>query len=157
MFDCTLFRKTSEEANRRIASKKNERMAKAFAAVPFGERIVFVPHCMRDVEKCRAKEAAGYYLCAECGACKVGPISKKTKALGYRGLYILKGGKVAEKLAAELKPRAMVGVACFFEGVQGIKLGEKNRIIVQFVPLSKDGCAATDVVLEEVFKVLAQE
>jgi hypothetical protein len=66
----------------------------------------------------------------------------------------LKGGKTIEKLMVEHKPKAIIGVACFFEGVQGLKLGEKGGVAVQFVPLDKDGCAGTDVKLVAVYRVL---
>jgi hypothetical protein len=94
---------------------------------------------MRNIEKCRAKEMGSYYTCAECGACKIGPISKKATALGYQALFILKGGRTVEKLIQELKPAAIVGVACFYEGAQGFEQGEKHQIVVQFVPLTRDG------------------
>ena len=154
---CKVFEKPAEELNRKITLKKNRAMEKAFSAVPFSKRVVFVPHCMRNISKCRAKEMGSYYICTECGACKIGPISKKTKELGYKALYILKGGKAVEKLSHETKPGAIVGVACYFEGVQGIKKGEGNRVPVQFVALTKDGCADTDVNLQEVFKTLERK
>lgn len=129
-------------------------MAAAFAAVAFSERIVFVPHCMRSVGGCAAAEKGSYYLCAECGKCKIAAISRKCRELGYQGLYILKGGRTVEKLIGEVRPKAVVGVACFYEGVQGIEQAEKGKLAVQFVPLTKDGCADTDVNLDEVFAVL---
>jgi uncharacterized protein len=154
---CTFPKKTDEEKNKALTAKKNAKMADAFAAVPFGERVVFVPHCMRSIEKCKAKEMGSYYICAECGACKIGSISRKTKELGYKALYILKGGKAVKKLTAELKPKAVLGVACYFEGVMGMEESEKHGLIVQFAPLLKDGCVDTDVDLDEVFKVLTRK
>src|SRR3989339_902852 len=145
--------KTSENLNKIIVEKKNKKYAKSFSAAGFSERVIFLPHCMRNIEKCKAKEMGSYYLCMKCGACKAGDISKKAEELGYKAVYILKGGKAVEKLSSEIKPRAVLGVACFFEGVQGMELSEKRKMAVQFVPLTKDGCVATDVDLEEVFKV----
>jgi len=153
---CKTFKKPQEELNKCIAQKKNNAMQKPFASMAFSERIVFVPHCMRNIAKCKAREMGSYYICAECGACKIGAINKKTKELGYKGLYILKGGKAVHKLSNELKPKAIVGIACYFEGVQGIEEGEKNKIPVQFVALTKDGCVDTDVNLDEVYKTLEQ-
>ena len=154
---CKVLEKPAEELNKKTAMKKNREMEKPFAAVPFGKRVIFVPHCMRNISKCKAKEMGSYYLCAECGACKIGPISKKTKELGYKGLYVLKGGKAVQNLSRELKPEAIIGVACYFEGVQGIKEGEKNKVPVQFVALAKDGCVDTDVKLEDVYITLEKK
>jgi len=151
---CARPNKTSEALNKKIALKKNAKMAAAFAGVPFAERIVFVPHCMRNVAQCKAEEKGSYYLCKECNRCKIGTISAKCRELGYKGLYILKGGRTLEKLIGEMRPKAVIGVACYFEGVQGMELAEKGKLIVQFVPLTKDGCADTDVNLEDVFRLV---
>lgn len=154
MLFCLKKKKPSEEAYRVIANKKNRDMEKRFNKALYSERVIFVPQCLRNVEKCKAKEMGSYYVCAQCNACKVGPIDKKSKELGYKALYILKGGRTVEKLIADLKPKAILGVACFFEGVQGMKESERHNIAVQFVPLTKDGCVNTDLNLEEVFAML---
>lgn len=156
MFNCKILKKTPEAVNRAITAKKNRKMAAAFDSVPFSGRVLLVPHCMRNIQKCKAKEMGSHYLCVECNACKIGPISKKSRELGYKALYILKGGKAIEKLATEIQPQAILGVACYFEGVQGLELSEKLNVPVQFVPLTKDGCVDTDVVLDEVFAVMAR-
>ena len=157
MLLCLKNKKTPDELNRLIAAKKNRKMEKAFAATPYSQRVIFVPQCLRNIEKCKAKEVGSYYICAECGGCKVSDISKRSKSLGYKALYILKGGRTVENLIKELKPKAILGVACFFEGVQGMELSQKNNIVVQFVPLTKDGCVATDLDLEELFKTLEKK
>jgi hypothetical protein len=149
--------KLTETIGRRRLLSKNKAMAAAYAAIPYNERVIFVPHCMRKVGACRAKEVGSYYLCAECNACKIGPISKKARELGYKAALILKGGKSMDRLIAELKPRAILGVACFFEGALGMKQGRKSGVTVQFVPLTKDGCADTDVELDEVIKVIERK
>jgi hypothetical protein len=151
---CLFPKKTDEEKNKALTDRKNAKSAAAFAAIPYGERVVFVPHCMRNIKKCRAKEMGSYYICAECGACKIGEISKKSKELGYKALYILKGGKAVKKLSEELKPKAVLGVACYFEGVIGMEESEKHGLTAQFTPLLKDGCVDTDVDLEQVFAAL---
>lgn len=156
MLPCKHFKKTPEAINRAVTAKKNRKMAPAFAAVPFSGRVLLVPHCMRNIEKCKAKEMGSHYLCVECNACKIGPISKRSRELGYKALYILKGGKAIEKLAKEIQPEAILGVACYFEGVQGLELSEKLDVPVQFVALTKDGCVDTDVVLDDVFAVMTK-
>ncbi|MCB4791714.1 MAG: DUF116 domain-containing protein [Elusimicrobia bacterium] len=157
MFECLKPSKLKEETYKKITAKKNKSNSAKFISVPFGERLIFVPQCMRNVKVCKAKEEGGYYICSECGGCKIGSISKKSKELGYKGLFILKGGRIVEKLVLELKPEAIVGVACFYEGSEGMELCEKNNITVQFVPLSKDGCVDTDVNLDSVMEILSKK
>ena len=156
MISCTGRKKSKEELYRSLTKKKNRDMEHVFSMVPFGERLIFVPHCLRNTEKCRAKEQGNHYLCVECGGCKIGAIHKKARDLGYRELYILKGGRAIEKITAETRPGAIVGIACYFEGAQGMEQSEKNNITVQFIPLSRDGCVNTDVDLDEVFLIISK-
>lgn len=138
-----------------ITEKQNRKMAGAFAATPFGERVVFVPHCLRNTAVCKAKEVGSYYLCAECGGCAINTISKKAKELGYRGVFILKGGRGIEKIIAEHRPKAILGVACYFEGAQGFEHAGRSGAAIQFISLSKDGCANTEVNITEVLQKMS--
>ena len=83
-------------------------------------------------------------------------ISKLVKELGYEGLYVLKGGRAIVKIIKDRKPQAMVGIACLFEGDQAFKILADYDVAVQFVSLTKDGCASTDVDLTEVENILKQ-
>lgn len=154
MLECLIGKRLKDSAYRRITQKKNSKNASFFNAIAYSDRIIFVPQCMRNIQKCKAKEVGGYYLCAQCGGCKINDISKKSKELGYKALYILKGGRIVEKLIDELKPKAIVGVACFYEGSEGMKICERKKVCVQFVPLTRDGCVDTDVNIDTVFEII---
>ena len=156
---CKIPRKTDQERYRNITEKKNKEMEKQFLSVAFSERLVLVPHCMRNTKKCKAEDHGSYFVCLECGGCKIGDISKKAKELGYKGIFVLKGGRTIEKLLEKFSPKAVLGVACSFEGAQGFELIEnkgKNNIAVHFISLTKDGCSDTDVDLPEVLKTLSK-
>ena len=140
--------------HRKYTADKNKKNGEKFFGTPKEKRIVFVPQCLRNIKKCKAKEFGSYYLCAECGGCKAGKISKAAKESNYLGLRILKGGSTVKKILADVKPEAVLGVACYFEGTQGIKACEKNKIPVYFYPLSKDGCENTDLELEELLDLI---
>lgn len=146
--------KGSEDSCRAFTCKKNKLQAKKFAAVPFSRRVVFVPHCMRNIAVCAAVEKNSCYVCVECGGCKISEISKLVKELNYQALYVVKGSRAIQHIIKEQAPKAVVGIACFFEGAQAFKmLGGKN-VAVQFVALTKDGCVTTNTDLIEVTKVL---
>ncbi|MCK9582447.1 MAG: DUF116 domain-containing protein [Endomicrobiales bacterium] len=132
--------------------KRNKKNKKNFILVKYSDRIILVPHCLRNYQVCIAKDNGSHYTCLECGKCKIKDISVEAKKLGYKGVYILKGGKATGKLIEELKPKAVLGIACFFEGMQGIELMEKFKLAVQFVELAKDGCVNTDVNLEKLLE-----
>jgi hypothetical protein len=151
---CRLSEKSKEQTYKTFAYKQNKLQAKKFAAIPFNKRIVFAPHCMRNTAACTAVEKDSYYICAECGSCKISKISKLIRELNYTALYVVKGGRTIEQIIKEQKPKAIVGIACFFEGDQALKMLKEENVTVQFIPLTEDGCAATDVDLTEVVRVL---
>jgi len=153
---CRYPQKSKEQLYKIFTDKQNKAQTKKFAKIPFDRRIVFVPHCMRNTKVCTAAEKDSYYVCGRCGGCKINDIEKIANRLGYRGVFILKGGRAIEKIIAEYKPLAVVGVSCYFEGDQAFKMLGDSKLAVQFVPLTKDGCAATDTDLSVVEKVLNQ-
>jgi len=139
-----------------LIARKNREHADAFAATPYSRRLVFLPQCLRCTEKCQAHEQGAEHVCAECGACKAGDIVRRGGELGYLGVRILKGGSAVARIIDELRPGAVLGVACHFEGALGILECERLGIPVQCVPLLRDGCADTDVELEPVLQLMAK-
>jgi hypothetical protein len=153
MRSCKPSKKSKKHSYEVFTYKKNKLQEKKFAAIAFSKRIVFAPHCMRNTAVCLALEKSSYYICAECGGCKISQISKLAKELNYKALYVVKGGRAIEQIIKEQIPKAIVGIACFFEGYQAFKM-LKEEVVIQFVPLIKDGCAATDTNLAQVARVL---
>ena len=143
-----------DELCKAIVIRKNKECALKFSEVPFEKRIVFLPQCLRKPDRCKAKEDASGYICAECGACAVNDVIKNARRLGYAGVFVLKGGRAVTRILDEQKPLAVLGVACQFEGALGIMECEKKKIPVQFIALSTDGCFQTEVDMEEVESVL---
>ncbi len=132
-------------------------MAEKFKAVPFSERLVLLPHCMRNVKQCKAVDEGTHYSCVKCGGCKIAQIQKLADELGYKKLYVMKGGKAIYNILVDQKVKAVVAVACHFEGAQGIKMTDSLKVITQFVPLLKDGCYDTDVDVETVKQIMEQK
>lgn len=153
---CKYPRKSKEQLYKAFTDKQNKTHQKKFSSTPFDKRIVFAPHCMRNTAVCTAEEKESYYLCRECGGCTIAKISKLVKELGYGKLFIVKGGRALIKLANEHKPEAVVGIACYFEGELGFKAFKDTDMIVQYIPLTKDGCANTDADIKEIEVILSQ-
>ena len=137
-----------------IASRKNKEYALEFSRSEFHERVVFVPQCLRSTGNCSAEERAAEYVCKRCRRCKIVEIVERAEELGYMGVRILKGGSAIARLLKELRPRAAVGVACSLEGALGMLECERLGVAVQFVTLLRDGCADTDVDLDEVLETM---
>ncbi len=121
---------------------KNSASREKFASIPYSERILFLPQCLRSKE-CPAELGEYGYECQGCGKCKLKKIVRLTKKLGYRGVFILPGGSIAKNIMFKVKPKACVGVACFKELVLGSFLCERVGVLAQGVALLRDGCVNT--------------
>lgn len=152
--DNSEFSGSSTELYAAITSRKNKEQALPFASIPYSQRLVILPHCLRATESCAAKEKKAEYICAKCRSCKIAEITEKAEELGYLGVRVVKGGSTVSAVLDEVKPRAVVGVACNFEGALGVLECERKGITVQFVTLSRDGCADTDVEIKDVLQTL---
>ncbi|MDR1401320.1 MAG: DUF116 domain-containing protein [Endomicrobium sp.] len=157
MRPCKPSRKNKDLTYKTFTDKQNKLQEKRFASIPFDKRLVFVPHCMRNTTFCAAEEKGSYYVCSECSGCEINKISKLVKKLNYQTLCILKGSRTIEKIIKEQKPKAIVGIACFFEGYQAFKTLEDKDVAVQFVPLKKDGCVNTNVDIWKAEEILRYE
>lgn len=154
---CFNFKQINKNNYIKFINKKNLSMADKFKTIPVSERIVLLPHCMRNTKQCKAVDEGTYYSCVKCGGCKIAQIQKLADELGYKKLYIMKGGKAIYNILVEQKIKAVVAVACHFEGAQGIKMTDGLKVIAQFIPLLKDGCYDTDVDVEIVKKIMEQK
>ena len=154
---CFNFKSINKNNYNKFIEKKNSSMAEKFKTVPCSERIVLLPHCMRSTKNCKAKDEGTHYTCLKCGACKIAQIQKLADELGYKKVYVMKGGKAIYNILVEQKIKAVIAVACHFEGVQGIKMTDSLKVIAQFVPLLKDGCCDTDVDFEQVKRIMEQK
>lgn len=132
---------------------KNLAYKRLFSKVPFSERILLLPQCLRR-KGCSAKLGPFGYECGGCSECEVGRLVEMAKELGYKGAYVLSGGSVVQKLFERLRPRACVGVACLKELILGSFTAEKFGVVTQCVPLLRDGCVDTRVDWGEVIKVI---
>lgn len=141
------------DANK-FTETKNKKNHDKFFKIPAHKKIVVVPQCLRNIKKCKAEEYGSYYICRSCGACKIAAIVKAAREAGYKEVRILKGGSAVKKLLTDGEIMGVLGVACHFEGVEGIKKCESYGIPVYFYPLSKDGCENTDLELEPLLKLL---
>src|SRR3972149_5738315 len=92
---------------------------------PAADRVLLLPHCLRRVESCRASYDAHGLQCARCREdCAVNLLTAKAAELGYGGVCVAPGGRLAVNFIREVKPRAVVAVACakeLVEGVQGVQ------------------------------------
>ena len=125
-----------------------------FSRVPYNERIVLIPQCLRSLE-CPAKfNSVEGAKCVECGKCKIKEISRKAKELGYIGTYIAPGGGFVKRIIKKTKPKALVGLGCPYEVNLAMLEVSSKGIPCQGVILLRSGCVTTDVDLNAVFEAM---
>lgn len=108
------------------------------------EKIIFLPHCLRN-QNCKAKLEADGYHCLNCGKCEIGGFKKKAEEFGYN-VFIVPGASMIRKIMEEHGSAEMVvGVACESELKEGAKLMRRYKIKAKTLQLLKDGCVNTEV------------
>ncbi len=124
-----------------------------FLKVPKGERVLFLPHCLRDVKNCAAPIDEDGYHCRKCGRCAIAKITAEAERNGIKW-YMCGGGSQVINIIQRVKPKAVIGVACYNEIQMALEKLRATNIPLQAVMLRKSGCVNTEVDLEEVFEIL---
>ena len=121
-------------------------------------RALLLPHCARAHmdKQCKADFDANIpsYVCRACrDDCLINKVSKLGKAKKY-DVFIVPGGACTEKILREGKYDGVVGVACGMELKMGLDPLEKLGIPGQGVFLTKNGCANTNLNMENLKNIL---
>lgn len=133
-----------------LRNKLNE---SRFKKIPYNERMLFLPHCLRNSRKCKSAygpEGLDFKGCEECNSCQMPKIRKIAERIGYMRTACVPGGSMLEKLVLKYKPKAVVGVACNAEVHQGMDKLANAGIPNQGVLLMRDGCKDTLANIEEI-------
>ncbi len=115
-----------------------------YAHVPIEKRILLIPHCLRDSERCEAPIDDEGYHCKKCGACVIANITRSAEEKGLKW-YMIGGGSHAMRIVKITRPWAVLGIACFDEVMMANEKISEYGIPTQTVLLSKDGCVNTEV------------
>lgn len=115
-----------------------------YTHVPIEKRILLIPHCLRDSERCEAPIDDEGYHCKKCGACVIADITRSAEEKGLKW-YMVGGGSHAMRIVKITRPWAVLGIACFDEAMMAIEKISEHGIPTQTVLLSKDGCVNTEV------------
>jgi hypothetical protein len=121
-----------------------------FKSTPYNERIMFLPHCLRNSKECKATYNEEGLQCAGCGKCKLNELLKLGRERGYRACFVCPGGSMVQALIEKHQPKAVLGVCCFVEAGMAFDSLKGKGVSIQAVLLSKAGCVDTDINVEEV-------
>jgi len=125
----------------------------AYEYVKKEDRIVLIPHCLRNAEKCIAPIDDEGYHCKKCGACIIAEITQAAEDRGIKW-YMVGGGSHAIKIVKNARPRAVFGIACYDDAKLGVEKVGEYGIPTQAVLLSKAGCVNTEVEIDKVIATL---
>jgi len=122
------------------------------SVIETSQRVLLLPHCLRRADTCQGKYTKQGLECSECNPdCPANQLRQAAIRLGYKGVCIAPGGRLAIKYVEENRPLGIVAVACQKElqdGVHGVRelVGNGLKMIpIVVVPLSQDGCVNTEV------------
>ena len=72
--------------------------------------LLLLPHCIQRSE-CSIKITHNVYNCEGCGKCEVKDFTQLAKDIGLN-LFVATGGTLARRIVIDIKPEAIVAVAC---------------------------------------------
>ena len=134
-----------------VVDVKNSINMERFKKISPENRVILLPQCLRSM-KCPGKlSPVNGIECIGCGLCYIKEFKEKTEKLGYR-IFILPGGTFVKRLLKSIKPKAVLGIACFNDLFEGMRICEKAKIPVQGVLLKTTGCVETVVDWNEVWE-----
>jgi len=131
---------------------QNRAMWSAFSKVPYGERAIFIPQCLRSVE-CPARLSPEGIKCKECGRCGIANAKKRAEKLGYM-FFVVPGSSFIIRMIRKYHPKAVIGVGCNIEVKDGLDLMNKHKIPAIGVVLDKSGCVSTILDWDRLFEVM---
>ncbi|MCK5264057.1 MAG: DUF116 domain-containing protein [Candidatus Thorarchaeota archaeon] len=126
---------------------------RAYEYVKKEDRIVLIPHCLRNAENCIAPIDDEGYHCEKCGACIIAEITQAAEDRGIKW-YMVGGGSHAINIVKNARPRAVFGIACYDDAKLGVEKVGEYGIPTQAVLLSKAGCVNTEVEIDKVIATL---
>jgi phosphohistidine swiveling domain-containing protein len=148
--------------NKLLAEFMKPQAQERLAAVPPSERVLLLPHCLRDSQRCQADNTKQGLACKGCSPdCAIHRLQREALELGYSGVCVAPGGTLVLEFLAQRRPRGIVAVACHKELEMGLeavtKMGQQpdwEMPATVVIPLSKDGCVDTEVDVARVLEVI---
>lgn len=113
-----------------------------FRAAPASERLLLLPHCLRDEDACRGDYDAAGLACERCGVCVLDDLQDEAEERGY-SVLIAEGTPAVVQMVLRGEARAVLGVACLESLREAFETVSRLGIPLVAVPLLQDGCRDT--------------
>lgn len=131
------------------------------ASVPFSKRVLLLPHCLRPSQDCPGKMTKQGLNCTGCSLtdCAIYELRAAAAEVGYSGVCVAPGGRLAIRFLAGHQPAGVIAVACDKELEEGLEAiaqmeWEGDQPVVVTFPLSQDGCVDTEVDVETAREII---
>jgi geranylgeranyl diphosphate synthase type II len=122
----------------------NESWRDALAAVPFERRLLLMPKCLREENRCPAPFDEFGLLCKQCGLCSIQDFQAEAERLGY-AVLVAEGSALVMAMVQTGRIEAIVGVSCMPVLEKTFPHVQAAAIPAVAVPLLQDDCIDTTV------------
>ncbi|MCK9267188.1 MAG: DUF116 domain-containing protein [Alkaliphilus sp.] len=110
--------------------------------------LILIPHCIQKTF-CPHRITTNIGNCKRCGKCKIGDLIKLKEEFGVN-VRVATGGTLAQKIVKDLKPKAVIGIACERDLISGLNdIGDLPAIAITNIR-PEGPCVNTSVDIDEV-------
>ena len=134
-----------------MVDASNKVYSRTYKKTPYSKRAIFLPGCLRHVD-CPARLGPEGIECKKCGKCGIADYIKEMEKYGMK-IFVVPGSSVIKRMLKKYRPKGVLGVGCFIEVQEGMKMVGSIGLSPQCVVLKRDGCVNTDVDWEDVKKM----
>ncbi|MBQ3853957.1 MAG: DUF116 domain-containing protein [Anaerovibrio sp.] len=122
--------------------------------VPPDRLLVVTPHCLQ-LASCPHKITRDHNNCKRCGGCNIGDLVQLAEEIGFH-FFVVTGGTLARQKVKEIRPKAVVAIACERDLTSGIQ-DVYPLPTVGIMNIRPNGpCYNTKVDIEEFRRVIAE-
>lgn len=115
--------------------------------------LILLPHCLQD-SSCPYKVTNFISNCRKCSKCDIGSIKEITESYNITSVEVVTGGTSARSIAARIKPKFLIAVACERDLSSGIA-DVRNIPVIGILNRRPNGpCVDTKIEAEELRETL---
>jgi len=134
----------------------NESWRDALASVPFEKRLLLMPKCLREENRCPAPFDEFGLLCKQCGLCSIQDFQAEAERLGY-AVLVAEGSALVMAMIQTGQIEAIVGISCMPVLEKTFPHVQSAAVPAVAVPLLQDDCIDTAVDVDWVWDYIHLE
>lgn len=134
----------------------NESWRDTLATVPFEKRLLLMPKCLREENRCPAPFDEFGLLCKQCGLCSIQDFQAEAERLGY-AVLVAEGSTLVMAMIQTGQIEAIVGISCMPVLEKTFPHVQSAAVPAVAVPLLQDDCIDTAVDVDWVWDYIHLE